>query len=989
MDAVQFLSRIVAPGNFLAVCHKAPDRRNMSQRFFPRDDLPAAASYLRWCSNKGMDAWYAVASFVTAAPDGLDGLGVQKYTGPRTQNNTQALRCFWYDADIKRPGDNKTPAQAYADWKELIAWVQSFVATTGLPLPNMWVSSGYGAHLYWVLEDALSSAGWMPYAHAFKAALIASSAKGDVGLTADSARILRPPETLNFKVPASPVPTQVLSKLSRGDYPNDLMLQALQPYMGSAVHKTANYSSAGGLSGAPSSVFAGRQAASPGAAQANMPGARPHNFADIAKTCEQVKQSLANNGAQDSRTLWYLGFMTLAHFCDDGLVYAHEISKGHPGYIASGPPGVEPPSVDGSLQQIANEHAAKGVGAPTCASFDNMRPGVCQTCPHFNSATIKSPYSLGVPATTAAPAVVSDLPAGYRRDNGMIKIEMSDKDGGIWFVNLLIGNVYDPTIDMVGGTYTISFTYENSGKQFPIIVEQPKLIPDIGRLIGIFGPQGIVLYSHNASQFGAFLVAWIEKLRSMRVERPDAIPPFGWVSRPDGTYHGFSAGGTLYRPDGSVEAAPGGDREVLTFYKPRGTIDRWKAACEFVTRDRPDLQVIVAAGFGSPLIEFTGHLGFMMSAWSRDSAVGKSSALLIGTSIWAEPDAMFQPRDTANAIAYRIGQTKVMPAYWDEVQIPLDKAADFVDTLFSIPQGKEKARLNADSTLKHSGNWKTILVTAGNRQLMDFVIQERPDTDAGALRLFEFKLEHPQLPLNTAAAETIADAGKNAGNAGQTYAAWLAANSDTAKSLVTAMQAKVQKVLDATQGERFFVAGIACLLVGSTIANGLGITKFDVPGMMTFLNDAFVKLRMARAKNLPVNNGVFDIERVLAAFVSDHSADRLVTNHFRRRGPQGNNPVFKVLWHPRRTMGRLAIHVGQTNRRMLIDRELWEQWCINHRHSHTETLNQMEARWGASLTRGPLGVGTDYASGNISRIEIPLVAPELDEYIYHEAVAKK
>ena len=101
----------------------------MSQRFFPRDDVASAAKFLRWCSNKGMDAWYAVASFVTAMPDGLDPLGIQRYTGARTKENAQALRCFWLDADIKRPGDNKTPAQAYADWPELATWLLGRRAT--------------------------------------------------------------------------------------------------------------------------------------------------------------------------------------------------------------------------------------------------------------------------------------------------------------------------------------------------------------------------------------------------------------------------------------------------------------------------------------------------------------------------------------------------------------------------------------------------------------------------------------------------------------------------------------------------------------------------------------------------------------------------------------------------------------------------------------------------------------------------------------------
>jgi hypothetical protein len=42
----------------------------------------------------------------------------------------------------------------------------------------------------------------------------------------------------------------------------------------------------------------------------------------------------------------------------------------------------------------------------------------------------------------------------------------------------------------------------------------------------------------------------------------------------------------------------------------------------------------------------------------------------------------------------------------------------------------------------------------------------------------------------------------------------------------------------------------------------------------------------------------------------------------------------------------------------------------------------METRWGAFITKGLMGAGTDFATGFMSRIEIPLIAPELSIYNY-------
>lgn len=964
MDTAQFLARVVAPGNYAAIAFKG-QQHGMTQRFYPYDKLASAAGFAQWCAGQGLDSWHAVASYKLASPHAKG-----HYQGQRTQDNAQALRCFWLDADIKRAGDNKAPDKAYADMTELVVWVRDFAKATGLPVPNLWVNSGYGMHLYWVLEDALPASDWRGYAEAFKAAMLANGAKGDISTTADSARILRPPGTLNFKVSGSPVPVTVLDKLSRGDYPNDLIFQALQPYVGQVSAKISN---GGSLAGSPPSVFALRQqtTSSATAAAQTVPDRREHLFSEIANRCLQVKTSLANGGAGDSYPLWYLGLLSLAGFCTDGTFFAHEVSKGDPRY--------DPAAVDAALQQAKHEHQTKGTGAPTCAHFDGARPGICQTCPHFGK--VNSPYSLGVEDGQG------DFPDLYRRHEDRIERAVKDKDGNVGWVTVVSGAVYAPVLDRVGEDRKLTFIYERARAKSAVAVMQSAVPVDAAQAMRFFGPQGVTLYKHNAEEFGRFVVSWIEKLRDMRAERENPIPPFGWVVKKDGTYNGFAVGGTYYRPDGSEEPAPGGDPKILGWYKPKGKLDDWKAACAFVVNGRPDLQVLVAAAFAAPLVEFTGHYGFIMSAWSRDSAVGKSSALQIGTTVWADPKAMFHLKDTANSIVYRIGHTRVTPAYWDEIQLDKDEEDKFVDTLFMLGQGKEKARLNSDSTLKESGDWKTILVTTGNRPLMDYVVKRRNDTDAGAVRLFEFLLEHPQLPLNTVAAQTIASAGTNAGNAGRVYAAWLAANATTARSLVTKIQQKLEQSLGAMQSERFFVAGMACITVGAFVAHSLGLVKFDMAGMQEFLKRAFYKLRDDRNTNLPVHAGYFDIERVFADFVADNAADRLVTKHFHRPGPPQK---LDVVWAPRKLQGRLAIHIGQFEQRMRIDRIVWRNWCYSRGFSPSDITLQLELRWGAKHIRTVLGAGTDYATGKVDVIEIPLTSPELAEYNYsYDSQGKK
>jgi hypothetical protein len=207
VDLPQFLDRMVAPGNFLAVAFKSD--RGLAHRFFPRADVNKAAGFLHWASDTAhMDTWYSPASYKTATLEINEKTGKQNYKGERTQANVELLKSFWFDADIKRDGDNKDPARVFASVAEVAYWAKSFSKTTGIPMPNVWVRSGYGVHLYWTFADAIDRTTWQPYADALKAALVINNAKGDVGVVGDSARILRPIGTFNYK--ADPVPCFLL-----------------------------------------------------------------------------------------------------------------------------------------------------------------------------------------------------------------------------------------------------------------------------------------------------------------------------------------------------------------------------------------------------------------------------------------------------------------------------------------------------------------------------------------------------------------------------------------------------------------------------------------------------------------------------------------------------------------------------------------------------------------------------------------------------------
>jgi hypothetical protein len=341
---------------------------------------------------------------------------------------------------------------------------------------------------------------------------------------------------------------------------------------------------------------------------------------------------------------------------------------------------------------------------------------------------------------------------------------------------------------------------------------------------------------------------------------------------------------------------------------------------------------------------------------------------------------MCQHRDTANSVQRKIAAGRVMPCYWDEMRVDEESAKGVINMFFDMAQGREKARLNSDSTLKAPAEWRTILVLAGNKTLMDFAVKFTAGTDAGAVRLFEFEIKRPaNRPLDARAQEIIDSASAHCGNAGRVYAQWLATHAAQAQKLVSDIGEMVAKDLGAAQPERFYVAGIACALAGASIAKKLGLVDFDTKGIYGFFKKAFEQLRVGRHVDIGTTHGVPDIEAILGRFIAEKSPFRLITNNFKPPGRGTANPTPVV---PYPQFAPIVIHVGQKEQQMRIDKGAWDEWCFKKGYTPAAERRRLEEKWGATLTRGVLGSGTHFETGKVQVIVIPLVTPDLDEYNY-------
>ena len=171
-------------------------------------------------SRPGTRDIYACQSLQSQAKEG-------KYPRPiRNQANSLALKALFLDIDFKD----------YASASELYALVNKFVLSFDLPQPNVIVATTGGYHVYWTLDRYLTPEEWSPLAHSLAEATRRFDLKCDVQCTVDAARVLRIPDTVNFK---RNQPVRLIGAVDT-DYHVEDIAKALLPFKVTALTPKTN-----------------------------------------------------------------------------------------------------------------------------------------------------------------------------------------------------------------------------------------------------------------------------------------------------------------------------------------------------------------------------------------------------------------------------------------------------------------------------------------------------------------------------------------------------------------------------------------------------------------------------------------------------------------------------------------------------------------------------------------------------------------------------
>lgn len=914
MDAL--ISSVVPPVGVycLTTIHNSKPR----QKFFTDiNDLVAAGLA---ASDAGQNAYYAMASF-------------EDDTG-RTQDNVLALKAFWLDVDCK----DKDPSKDYANKEDGIAAIQAFCKKHSFPRPTI-VDSGNGWHVYWALTESVDRATWQPVATALKSLCLQDGLRIDPACTADSARILRIPNTKNY----------------RFDPPSDvrIVLQSSEVFFDAFKGIIEAASASVGVS--PKALIAGTPSKKQmSAVTAALLGNNTSTFKKIMQKCaagtgcDQITYCVENQATLEE-PMWR-GVLSVAQHCMDGAKAVIFVSNQHP-----------------EFDQVATIRKAQDTKGPyTCATFDGLRGGVCTNCPHWGKIT--SPIQLGKEVIAASGPTVVEIPAAPKpvpvQDDASHEIQDVDMQAADAHLaafhhnmsNLVIPQPPQPYLRgqhgglykrsrLEDGTFDDVLIYENDfypharlfdpidGQVLACRLHTPmdgirnfniplRSVGSKDELRKIVCSQGVAATDKTVAELSFYLIACTKELQQMHKEEK-ARTQMGWQD--DGS---FVIGSREYSKTGIRHCPPScATQNYQHMFRMEGSLEEWRKVVDvYQGKGFETHQFIFINMLSSPLLKQMNIPGILTSMISDESGIGKSTLGWLCNSVWGQPEEMTSmPHDTLNAVVNRLGVYNSLGVYIDEFTNKAPEVCSEIAYMFNHGRGKNRMAASANVERVNSTTWAQNGLASANAALRDKIASIKASSEGENMRLLEFDMRGSPV-LDKEFADSVFPLMKtNYGVAGHIFASWLVANKDHLNALVNKTRREMDKRFKFTSKERLWSAAIAATYTTWIITKQLGLHNFDLNN-----NIRHMQVVMEDMRN-QVKQSVVQFDGIIADFLAEHHSSILVID---------GKPDINGLYPPpkNRVINRIEARYEPDTERLYILSTVLRNYCANRQFSYNSLM---------------------------------------------------
>jgi hypothetical protein len=656
-----------------------------------------------------------------------------------------------------------------------------------------------------------------------------------------------------------------------------------------------------------------------------------------------------------SEPMWRAG-LSVAAFCVDRDKAVHHISNKHPEYT--------PERTEAKVALIK--------GPYTCSKFEEYNPGGCEGC--VNQGKIKSPISLGRevieateednvvevpthnPTPTAPPTQQYHIPKFphpyFRGKNGGVFMHTKNKAGDeveklIYHNDLYaLRRIRD---QVLGESLMLRLHLPRDGVRDFTVPLTSILAKDEFRKH--FAAQGVAAIDLDGLM--EYVTKWVNHLQ-MQTVADEARTQYGWTGDEKNPRSFVVGEQEIFADRVELNPVSGKTASTYAYFMPKGTLDGWKETMEFLDQPNFELhQYMFGVAFGAPLMFFTPINAAMFHAYSKDTGLGKTTAMLAGASVWGNPDelVLFE-KDTVNTKMNRAEVYKNMPLYLDEMTNTAPK--DLSDFGYQLPSGKQRNRLsmNGNTERYRGAPWKLSSASTGNTSMIERISGYKALPKAEAARILEYRVVQTFFGDKSLTDEFSKNIKQNWGWAGPVYIQYILKNTDKVVELLNSVQKSFDKAAGLASADRFWSAHCATTLTGLMIAKKLELINFDIKAISKWL----VGVVESAKRGLDTLSG--DPESILTDYLAEHytSILRIKSTDDARGKTMDIDHLIIPDASPRFSM--VARYEYDVKLLYLMPTPL-KQWCVKHQINYSGLVDGLKrGRTKAKLDSKRMGKGT-------------------------------
>ena len=950
MTPLEFLAVVLPPPDFGRYCVAELTKK---EHAFVHTLEETTAPIKRWLDSK-FDIYFALATF----GDEDNRLAV----------NARYVKSLFIDMD------------GYVSKKDAALALHAFLDKTGLDTlgtPYV-VASGGGLHCYWPLTEAVPIESWKPVAENFKRLCKQEGLAIDMTVTADAARVLRVPETTNFKKKyATPRPVRLLTE---GDtFSFDILAELVRDKLVGSVYEAQ---------------------ATP---SLNLPGARPSAATPVSATsvklfensvtkfkpiwlatqndrgCGQLANYVEHATEEGMEPIWR-GLLSWTKVCEDGNKAAVWLSKMHP---------YEPERMNQKLQSIK--------GPYPCIKMDSENPGICPTCTHWGKIT--NPLILGrelaveveekeIEVKLSSESTVTEKetikvmrptpPRGYSYGaNGGTFMErtVEDEEGNkskkqvmllpyeLFVVDILNSN-NDHTVHMIAlkpdGAVNITMPQK-------AIVSKDETVKSLAsqNIVAAFG-------AGNDKNLSEYIRACVEEASTNKpaIKVPDS---YGWQT--DNTY--VYAGRIFSKGKPPVKVPMPGLENITVNTEPKGTMEAWRDFINLLIAKKMWGHIaVILAGAGAPFMRFTGIYGMTYHCASTESGTGKTLSLEAAASVWGHPTHYRTGKSTSPvAMQQRLGLLNSHPLITDEITAKNRAAPEWLpEFLLDMTEGRGKERMESGSNKErlNLSTWMTVCLMSSNTHVVDYLTGGRDHSSEGELRrLLEFTFEE-ELSWEPHEIEIIKSLQHNYGVAGYKLAEYMVNNVDefptSVREAVTAMYTE----FNATNDERFWMAGIGTAVHARNAFKAAGIVEIPLRPVLNAFKKVVATMRAS------MKNSVRNAEDILNAYTRESYGSFIVVRPSEGglMAELGNGQTIDQSITRNKILGRVEHGMTKGYVDYFIEEQLLKSYCASTSFGYASFKRQLEDTFTVEFLKKNMTAKT---KGPPMRVTVMRVRRKMDE----------